>query len=228
MNVGVTLPSFRNDAAAVQAAVEAEELGLDGVFVFDHLWPLGNPSRPALSAFPLLGAVAATTTQITLGPLVARVGLVPDDVLVSSLLTLHALAPARVVAALGTGDAKSAAENRAYGLRYDPAEARRAQVLRCGEALKRAGLEVWVGGGSVATVELAVDLGASVNLWEGQPAVVASLVHRCGVTWGGPIHGGVGAVAAWLSELASAGASWAVCAWPASLRAVAEAAAAVR
>ncbi len=42
MRVGVTLPTFRDDAAALDAARRAEALGLDGVFVFDHLWPLGQ------------------------------------------------------------------------------------------------------------------------------------------------------------------------------------------
>ena len=46
MRIGVTLPSFRDDASAVDAARQAERLGLDGVFVFDHLWPIGQP-RPA-------------------------------------------------------------------------------------------------------------------------------------------------------------------------------------
>ena len=228
MRVGVTLPSFRHDSRSVAAAAEAEALGLDGVFVFDHLWPIGQPNRPALSALPLLGAVAAVTRQVTLGPLVARVGLVPDEVLVSALLTLHALAPGRVVAALGTGDAKSAPENRAYGLPYDTADARRLQLAGCADALQQAGLPVWVGGGSTATVKLARDLHATVNLWEAQPAAVAALAGRGDVTWGGPVPGDVPAVAEWLAELAAAGASWAVCAWPASLPTIAEAAAAIR
>ncbi len=228
MKVGVTLPSFRDDSRAVAAAAEAEALGLDGVFVFDHLWPIGHPDRPALSALPLLGAVAAVTRRVTLGPLVARVGLVPDEVLVGALLTLHALAPGRVVAALGTGDAKSAPENRAYGLPYGRAGARRAQLAGCARALQQAGLPVWVGGGSAATVELARDLHATVNLWEAEPAAVGALAGHGDVTWGGPVPGEAPAVAERLAELAAAGASWAVCAWPASLPTIAEAAAAVR
>ncbi len=48
------------------------------------------------------------------------------------------------------------------------------------------------------------------------------------VTWGGPIAGTVDDTARRLQELAGAGATWAVCAWPESLEVVAEAAAAVR
>ncbi len=91
-------------------------------------------------------------------------------------------------------------------------------------------MPVWVGGGSSTTVELAVELGpgAAVNLWEGQPAAVAGLLPRCEVTWAGPVAGDVAGIAEWLGEVAAAGATWAVCAWPESVEAVAEAAAFVR
>jgi hypothetical protein len=72
-------------------------------------------------------------------------------------------------------------------------------------------------------------LGASVNLWEAAPLQVAELVESgMEVTWGGPIGGTAAVAAARLGELAAAGATWAVCAWPDSLETVAEAAAAVR
>jgi alkanesulfonate monooxygenase SsuD/methylene tetrahydromethanopterin reductase-like flavin-dependent oxidoreductase (luciferase family) len=230
VRVGVTLPTFRDDARAIDAAQRAEALGLDGVFVFDHLWPLGAPQRPALSAFPVLGAVAAATSRLALGSLVARVGLVPDEVLVAELLSLHCMAPARLIAGLGTGDSKSAPENLAFGIPFEPADVRRVSLRRCASHLLQAGVPVWVGGGSSATVELAVALGpgAAVNLWEGQPAAVAGLQPRCEVTWAGPVAGAVPEIALWLEEVAGAGATWAVCAWPESLEAVAEAAALVR
>ena len=90
------------------------------------------------------------------------------------------------------------------------------------------GVPVWVGGGTGTTTELAVELGAAVNLWEGQPAALAGLQSRCEVTWAGPVAGDVPRIAQWLREVAGAGATWAVCAWPESLEPVAEAAAMVR
>lgn len=228
MKLGVTLPSFRADDSVVEAARRAEAAGVDGVFVFDHLWPLGRPDRPALAAGPVLGAVAAATGRVQLGPLVARVGLLPDDVLVARLRSLDHLAPGRVIAALGTGDTKSAPENRAYGIAYEPADARRLAVAGCARRLRAAGLPVWIGGGSPATTELAAEVGAAVNLWEGQPAAVAALAARGEVTWGGVLRGSVAETAEWLAELASAGATWAVAVWPASLDDLVEAAAAAR
>jgi alkanesulfonate monooxygenase SsuD/methylene tetrahydromethanopterin reductase-like flavin-dependent oxidoreductase (luciferase family) len=228
LRVGVTLPTFRDDALALEAARRAEDLGLDGVFVFDHLWPLGAPGRPALSAFPMLGALAAVTRRISFGPLVARIGLVPDAVLVAELLSLDVMAPGRLIAGLGTGDAKSAAENAAYGIPVDAPDARRLKLLEVARHVRAAGVRVWIGGGSVATTELAIEVGAAVNLWEGQPAAVAALQTRCEVTWAGPVAGDVPQIAEWLAELARAGATWAVCAWPESVEAVAEAAALLR
>jgi alkanesulfonate monooxygenase SsuD/methylene tetrahydromethanopterin reductase-like flavin-dependent oxidoreductase (luciferase family) len=230
VKVGVTLPTFRDDLAALEAARRAEELGLDGVFVFDHLWPMGQSDRPALSAFAVLGAVAAVTTRVRFGPLVARIGLVPDDVLVAEFASLAHMAPGRLIAGMGTGDSKSAAENVAYGIPPGPADERRSALAGCARRVLELGVPVWVGGGSVSTTELAVDLGpgAAVNLWSGQASAVAALTGRCEVTWGGPVSADVPQIAMALSELAEAGATWAVCAWPESLEAVAEVAGMVR
>jgi alkanesulfonate monooxygenase SsuD/methylene tetrahydromethanopterin reductase-like flavin-dependent oxidoreductase (luciferase family) len=225
VRVGITLPTFRDDAGALDGARRAETLGLDGVFVFDHIWPLGRPDRPALSAFPVLGAVAAVTERVFLGPLVARVGLVPDEVLVSELRSLNAMAPGRLIAGLGTGDRRSAVENISYGIPPAAAHERRVALRKSARSLIDIGIPVWVGGGSTTTVELALELGsgAAVNLWEAQPSALAALVKRCDVTWGGPVDGAVEQIVQWLSELEAAGASWAVCAWPRSLEVLSQA-----
>jgi alkanesulfonate monooxygenase SsuD/methylene tetrahydromethanopterin reductase-like flavin-dependent oxidoreductase (luciferase family) len=225
MRVGITLPTFRDDAAALDAAQRAEALGLDGVFVFDHFWPPERPDLPSLSAFPVLGAVAAATERICLGPFVARVGLVPDEVLVAELRSLSFMAPRRLIAGLGTGDHKSAGENLSYGIAVSGPEERRLALRRSARSLIDLEVPVWVGGGSIATTELAVELGpgAAVNLWEAQPSALAVVAPRCEVTWGGPLDGEVSQVAQSLHELEAAGATWAVCAWPRSLEDFSEA-----
>ncbi|HUC35589.1 MAG TPA: LLM class flavin-dependent oxidoreductase [Acidimicrobiales bacterium] len=226
MRVGVTLPTFRDDTAALDAARRAEDLGIDGVFVFDHIWPMGRPDRPALSAFPVLGAVAAVTERVRIGPLVARVGLVHEELLVGELLSLRTIAPDRLIAGLGTGDHKSAAENLAFGIPPGTADERRLELARTARRLLELRVPVWVGGGSAATAELAVKLGpgAALNLWEAEPSALAAMAGRCEVTWGGPIEGDVATIARRLGELARAGATWAVCAWPSSLEELREAA----
>lgn len=229
--MGVTLPQFRAEAeAAVAAARRAEELGLDGVFVFDHLWPMGRPERPIVASVPLLGALAVETSRVAIGSLVMRVGLVPDDLLVAALLRVDEISGGRLVAGLGTGDRLSAAENRAFGVDYPPADVRRRSLEWCAGQLRAAGRPVWIGAGAVVsagTREVAVRVGAAVNVWDTGTAAVED-EEEVEVTWGGPVPGGPLAVATRIEELADAGATWVVCGWPGSLDVVAEACELVR
>ena len=153
MRLGVTLPQFRpSPAAALEAARAADEAGLDGIFVFDHLWAVGNPDRPALNAWPLLGALTGVTQRAVLGTLVARVSLLPDAVLVHKFETLlRMVGPDRLVAGLGTGDKLSEAENLAYEIPYPPAAERRADLAACLRRLRAIGITTWSGGLSAAT-----------------------------------------------------------------------------
>lgn len=239
MKVGVSLPQFRHDAeAAVGVARRAEAAGLDGVFVFDHLWPIGQRMRPALHSLTLLGALAAETGRLTLGTLVARVGLVPDAVLVHGLVTLHRMTGGRLIAALGTGDSLNREENEAYGVPFAPVADRVASVADCCRRLRAAGVATWVGGRSPAVRAVAATAGAW-NGWGTDAATFAaeatSLAPEVVPTWGGQIllgrtraeadaklraHGprpGLVAgtpddLAAHFDGLAAAGAAWAVCA----------------
>jgi alkanesulfonate monooxygenase SsuD/methylene tetrahydromethanopterin reductase-like flavin-dependent oxidoreductase (luciferase family) len=226
LKVGVTLPQFVDDpSVALTAAVRAEQLGLDGVFCFDHLWPIGQRGRPAISMPPLLGAVAAATSTIHIGTLVARIGLVPDAVLIDTFASLERISGGRLIAGVGTGDSLSRQENDAYGVPFDPAEERRTSMAAVARAVRAQGIPVWVGGGRPSTTELAVEVGAAVNLWEESAVRVAEL-RGAGyeVTWGGPLRGDAAAMAEQLRPLAQAGVTWVVAAWPESLESVAEAA----
>ena len=218
MNVGATLPQFQPEPEPVFDAVHrAEELGLDGVFLFDHLWPIGRPDRPAWPSTVLLGAIASETTTLRVGTLVSRVGLRPDAVLVHEVETAAAVAPERIIVGLGTGDRLSAAENRAFGLAYPPSAERIEAVARCARAVLERGIEVWVGGRSSAIRDVATQTGATLNLWDVPVEVVAEAADAgLRVTWGGPIPAGIG-TADHLRALQQAGAAWAVVGWPASL-----------
>jgi alkanesulfonate monooxygenase SsuD/methylene tetrahydromethanopterin reductase-like flavin-dependent oxidoreductase (luciferase family) len=56
--LAVTLPQFNLDPGpALAACRDAWRLGFGGAFVFDHLWPLGAPTRPALEGWTLLAAI---------------------------------------------------------------------------------------------------------------------------------------------------------------------------
>lgn len=216
MRLGVLLPTFRRSPqVALEAAHDAATAGLDGVFAYDHVWPMGSPERPALAPFEVLGAVAAREPGLVVGPLVARIGLVEGHVLAAQLRALRLAAGAGVVAALGTGDRKSVGENVAYGVPLAPATERRAALAALGRELLEEGMEVWIGDGAAATRAVAVELRCTLNLWQRPPKEVAAEAGRTEVSWAGPWPRrddapDEPALRALLSELAAAGATWAV------------------
>lgn len=209
MRLGVFLPTFEDySVPALAAAGAAVDARLDGVFAYDHLWPMGSPTRPALAPLPVLAAVAARFSNLVVGPLVARIGMFGTSHLVEQFTTLVALAPGRVVAALGTGDHLSLAENDAYGLvRRDAAE-RRAMLREAAEALGSR-MEVWIGAGGADTNALARDVGATLNLWAATPDEVGAAAEEGPVCWAGPLRDDPFET---LNQLASAGATWVVAA----------------
>jgi len=238
MRTGVVLPTFRDGPDdAFAAATEAVAAGVDGLFCYDHIWPLGQPERPALAPFPVLGALAtrlgpprAGGDGPFLGTLVARVGLAPNAVLAAQFGALERLAPGRVIAGLGTGDRMSEEENRAYGIPFPPAAARRAQLVELGRELVASGLTVWVAGGTAGRTEEARAAGAVLNVWDAAPALVAersSGPDGVEVTWAGPPPTGSPPLAEMVRALHEAGATWAVFGWPVDVEALVAAARAV-
>jgi alkanesulfonate monooxygenase SsuD/methylene tetrahydromethanopterin reductase-like flavin-dependent oxidoreductase (luciferase family) len=130
VKVGVVLPLFSGDPGKVlDAARESEDLGFDGVFVFDHFFPPGAPrDRPALEAFTTLAAVATVTDRISVGTLVTRVSLRPAGMLAKLGAWLDAASGGRLVLGLGTGDPIDRPEHDAYGIPMLGRTDRRAQL----------------------------------------------------------------------------------------------------
>jgi hypothetical protein len=236
LRVGVILPTFQaTPEPALAAARQAVTAGVDGLFCYDHLWPMGQPERPALAPFPILAALAADlelgdpsrADRPFLGTLVARVGLVPSAVLINQFTALAALAPGRVIAGLGTGDRLSQDENQAYGIPYPSAAERRAGLVEVGSALVAAGVTVWVAGGLAARVDEAAAVGAALNVWDAAPQLVAERAtggEVQEVTWAGPAPESAEVLATTVDALAASGSTWAVFGWPVDLDALVAAA----
>ena len=212
------MPSLRS------LAKEAEAYGLHGVFCYDHLWPMEDPGKPAIAPFPLLGRLVAETTNLRLGTLVARIGLVPDEVLIGEFRTLAVLSGGRVVAALGPGDSLSAAENLAYGLEFAPTSRRLASLQRVASALVGDGIEVWIGAGREQTNAVARKTGATLNVFGVAVDPVQAFALRGPVSWAGSLTKRPSAAAELLRGLVSAGATWAVIVSPTPVAAIAAAA----
>ena len=207
MKLGVLLPTFRNGSAdAIDFADRAVDAGVDGLFAYDHLWPMGSPTRPSLAPFPLLAAVARRHEGVVVGPLVARVGLVGTSHLVEEFLTLERVAPSRVICALGSGDRLSAAENDAYDIPKRSADERRAMMAETARAL-RDRMPVWFGAGNDETNRVAREVGATINLWDASPERIREMTTSGEVSWAGPPSADL---ASKLNAVADAGATWAV------------------
>ena len=197
MRVGLTLPSFQSEPDKVLAVARAaEDAGLDGVFLFDHLFRRRGDAanaerRPALELLTMTAAVAAATERVTVGTLVARATLRPPAVLRAAFDTLARIAPGRVIAGIGGGDNESIAEDTAVGvLPGDPAPAgsgtvgvdpgayRLDRLAATVEALAGRDYPVWVAGVSPGAVRIAASRADGWNRWGGQPTSFADAVKR--------------------------------------------------
>jgi alkanesulfonate monooxygenase SsuD/methylene tetrahydromethanopterin reductase-like flavin-dependent oxidoreductase (luciferase family) len=204
VRVGLTLPSFVEDPEipiAVARAAEAAEL--DAVFVFDHLWRGDPPNRrPALECFALLGAVAAETSRIHVGTLVARATLRPPATLANCFLTAQRVSGGRLIAAIGSGDSQSRAENEAFGLDFGTMVDRIGALHDAVRATHGRDYPVWVGGRAEQVREI-VMLADGWNGWGGTPEqftadaqLVRDLAPEATLTWGGLVLTGADDAAA--------------------------------
>lgn len=198
VKVGLTLPSFVEDPEIpLSVARAAEEANLDAVFVYDHLWRGIPPNRrPAIECFTLLGAVAAETSTIGIGTLVARATLRPAAVLAHTYATAHRISNGRVIAGIGAGDSQSRAENEAFGLEFGTMAERIKALHDAVRAVAARGVPVWVGGRAAQVREL-VALADGWNAWGidlerfmRETGLVRELAPHAVLTWGGLVVAG--------------------------------------
>jgi len=221
VSVGIALPSFVGDPEIpIRVARAAEEAGLDGVFAYDHVWRGDPPNRrPALECFALLGAVAAETAHVALGPLVARATLRPPATLANSLATVQRVSHGRLIAGIGAGDAQSRAENEAFGLDFGTLSDRLGALHDAVRASIGQGFPVWIGGRATQTREI-VAIADGWNAWGPPPdafvreaALVREVAPNATFSWGGlarPHEEGAGPLADRLRPYVDAGAGWVI------------------
>ncbi|MPZ71031.1 MAG: LLM class flavin-dependent oxidoreductase [Actinobacteria bacterium] len=196
VKLGVTLPQFTDDPAeVVDGARRARDAGLDSVFVFDHLWPLtGGKERPIFESWTTLTHIAAIIDDIDIGTLVTRSSLRHPAVLAKMAATVAAIAPGRLIVAIGSGDEMSRPENEAYGIPYYGGDDRAPQMISTADAVHRFVTtesvsmsddyvelddlpaspaveppKVWLAGRSRPVLEAAGRVGDGWNGWAGTP-----------------------------------------------------------
>jgi F420-dependent oxidoreductase-like protein len=131
---GVTLPQWGATwAEAKEAALLAEEVGFDSVWVADHFLGVG-PEDP-LEAWTEMSAVAAITRRVEIGFLVLCNSYRPPALLAKMATTFDAIADGRLILGYGAGWFEQ--EYEAYGYDYPSIRTRLEQLEEGLEILKR-------------------------------------------------------------------------------------------
>ncbi len=139
MRFGVLVPNFGNCCGSprelAELAIQAENSGWDGFFIFDHMLYSSNEQVPLADPWVALAAIAMNTKRIRIGPLVTPLARRRPWKLARETVSIDHLSNGRLTLGVGLGD---------------PAEVDFASFGESGEDRVRAekldeGLEVLVG-----------------------------------------------------------------------------------
>ena len=122
LRVGIQLPEVEREVRwpeYVSMARLAEDVGFDTLWLGDHLlyrWP-GREPRGPWEAWTMLAAIAASTSRIRLGPLVASTAFHAPAMLAKLAATVDEVSGGRLVLGLGAGWNET--EFAAFGFPFD-------------------------------------------------------------------------------------------------------------
>ncbi len=113
-----------------KAAVQAEAVGFDGVWVYDHLSGASNRARWVLDPWVTLAAIATSTRTLRLGPLVLNAPARHPARIALGAATLQELSGGRLLLGMGAGAGTDplGAELGMVGIERLPAHARRSMT----------------------------------------------------------------------------------------------------
>jgi F420-dependent oxidoreductase-like protein len=149
MKLGIQLNSFDWDGGPERFSTTladivraAEEAGFDRIGVADHLWQhpiMGGPVANEPECYTTLGFLAASTSHISLLPMVSGVHFRHPGVLVKAVTTLDVLSGGRTWFGIGSGHYEE--ETRGLGIPFPP-QRERFEML---EETAQIALQMWSG-----------------------------------------------------------------------------------
>ena len=114
---------------------EADDLGFDAAFLFDHFMPIySDPMGPCLEGWTLLSALAAQTKRVRVGILVTSNTFRNPAILAKMAATVDHVSQGRLILGIGAGWFES--EHTAYGIPYSTVSGRARQFAEAMEVIK--------------------------------------------------------------------------------------------
>ena len=123
LKVGVQMPEVERLVGwpeYLAMAGRIEELGYDSIWLGDHLlyrWPGVAEARGPWECWTMLAAIAACTSRVTLGPLVASTSFHAPAMLAKQAATVDEISGGRLILGLGAGWNET--EYAAFGFPFD-------------------------------------------------------------------------------------------------------------